>query len=784
MRKIFQRWLLVFVAVAFVLAVAISYCIQTNMSAGTADTLMQQRINDAKTRIDDFIDQSAQTRAIIDGLLLDKARAISLLVAADPHIVYDDDALRGVVESLGIDEVVVTDAEGIVIASIPQENVGYDMADSEQSRAFLGALAHPDFKLVQAFQTKGLGTEDVKYAGVARIDELGLVQVGYYGDRMNDVIDVVSASQILDDLAVGQNGSLYLIDGDTVASASDQDAIGRTAAAVGIVDEAIEARSGGRVVEIDGEQCRVLSDFYKSYAIVAALPDSEVYLNRNLSLTTMIVFNFAIFLLVFVLVSVLVQKVVINGISKANRSLSKIIAGDLDERVNVRENPEFAALSDGINSTVEALKGHIAAEASRIDADLTLASAIQLGNLRTDFPVFTDRSEFDVHAHMIPAREVGGDFYDLFMPDDRHLVVVIADVSGKGIPAAMFMMEAKSYISTLALGESSLDEVFSKVNEKLCANNGLDLFVTAFIASIDLESGNFEYVNAGHNPPVVVRADGTAFFLKEKPCFVLGGMGGIRYRTQEGSLQPGEALVLYTDGVTEALDEHTALYGEQRLLSFLSGKQSVSPKSIVEGLEEDVAGYRGAAEQADDITILSVAYYGRKQAGENEPGACEGGFERTIEGKPMEDDLLNAVATVTVEASETQLDIVLEFLDSQLAANGFSPKVRNQIAMAAEEVFVNIANYAYAEAQQNNGAGSAVVAIRFDDVEQEAVIDFYDAGVPYDPLSAGDPDITLPAEERDPGGLGVYMTKQLMDGVAYLHEKGKNHLTLRKKKQA
>lgn len=752
MRKAFLKWLLAFVAAAFALAVLISFSVQTNMAAESADELIGQRLVDADTRIDDYLDRSAQTRATVDGLLIEKAHAIAQIVASDPAIVADKDHLAQLVDNLGIDELVVTDSRGIVVASVPEENVGFDMAHSEQSSAFLGAIDDPGFELAQEFREKGLGTSEVKYAGVARIDELGIVQVGYYRERMDKVVGVVDMASILNNLSIGQDGKLYLVHGQAVVSATDASDIGRMAASLGLGDCLEDDCLAGASLSVDGEPCRVASARHEGYVVVAALPESEVFLNRNSSLASTVAFNFGVFLLVFILVSVLLQKVVVDGIFRVNASLGKITAGDLDERVEVRDNPEFEALSDGINETVEALKGHIAAEASRIDVDLALARAIQLGNLRTDFPAFPEQRAFDLHALMAPAREVGGDFYDMFMLDERRLVAVVADVSDKGIPAAMFMMEAKSCIGMLASSGLPLGEVLERANEKLCANNGPGLFVTAFIVSLDVRTGGFEYVNAGHNPPVVLPRTGEASFLPVKPGFVLGGMEGMRYRAQEGSLAPGDALVLYTDGVTEALDEEGALYGEDRLLAFLEQRRADSSQAIVEGLKEEIMGYRGAAEQADDLTVLAVRYHGVDEA------------------------------AITVRASDDDLDVVLDFLDGHLESKGFAPKARNQVRLAAEEVFVNIAHYAYAEAGPDEPQGTAVVAVRFAEDDAEAVIDFYDAGVPYDPLTAGDPDITLSAEERDIGGLGIYMTKQLMDGVAYLHEKGKNHLTLRKRK--
>lgn len=615
MRRTFRRWLTLFMAIAFMIAVGIAYIAQSNLAATSADELIGQRVVDVRLRIDDYIVNSARANSNVDSRALAAAHSVSLILENDSSLLTDQTRIEEVATDLGVDEIVITDENGIIVASQPTSSIGFDMNTSEQSSAFMGATKYADFKLVQPFQAQGRDANvQVKYAGVARIDQPGIVQVGLYDINIRQMMSVVDFSNVAEGLTLGENGQVFIADGDTIVSASSPVYEGMTLTELGIDANAHFADSSGYVIDLDGEESRLQSSAYKGYTIVASLPTTEIYISRNHTLLIMVAFIALLFCVTFVLVSQLVQRLVINGIFSVNGSLSRITHGNLDEQIEVRSSPEFATLSDGINSTVESLKDHIAAEASRIDADLALAHAIQLGNLQTVFPAFPGHDEFDLFAHMTPAREVGGDFYDMFMPDDDHLICVMADVSGKGIPAAMFMMEAKSYINSLALGCASLSEVFERANDKLCANNDAGLFVTAFIIELDIRDGHFSFVNAGHNPPIICHTDGSCEYLPCKPGFVLGGLEGIHYRSGQGMLEKGERFVAYTDGVTEALNEEEELYGEQRLIDFLDHKNDVDVQALVEALECDLLAYRGIADQADDITILVLEYHGREQA--------------------------------------------------------------------------------------------------------------------------------------------------------------------------
>lgn len=248
----------------------------------------------------------------------------------------------------------------------------------------------------------------------------------------------------------------------------------------------------------------------------------------------------------------------------------------------------------------------VTAEKERISAELNVATQIQTSMLPRIFPAFPERDEFDIYATMEAAKEVGGDFYDFFLIDQTHLGVVIADVSGKGVPAALFMVIAKTLIKNH--GQAGMDpaQVFETVNDQLCENNEADMFVTAFMGILELSTNRFVYVNAGHNPPLLRRAGQTYERLPSKPGFILAGMEHIKYRQQEIQLEAGDRLFLYTDGVTEALGPQDALYSEQRLLDFLNtpSMQTAPPCDLLHALRTDIKHFADGVQQADDITML------------------------------------------------------------------------------------------------------------------------------------------------------------------------------------
>lgn len=253
-------------------------------------------------------------------------------------------------------------------------------------------------------------------------------------------------------------------------------------------------------------------------------------------------------------------------------------------------------------------------EKNRIDNELTMATRIQAETLPNIFPAFPDREDFNIHASMNPAKEVGGDFYDFFLLDDTHLGIVMADVSGKGIPAALFMMVSKILIQNIAMMGNSPEETLKFVNNQLCSNNPEDMFVTVWYGSLDLETGTLTAASAGHEYPYLKMPDGNFEMVKDRHGLVIGGMPGVNYKQYELYLEPGTKLFLYTDGVPEATNANQELFGAERLLESLRQAQDKEPADILTHVETSVKSFVKEAPQFDDLTMLCLEYHGPKVA--------------------------------------------------------------------------------------------------------------------------------------------------------------------------
>ena len=400
----------------------------------------------------------------------------------------------------------------------------------------------------------------------------------------------------------------------------------------------------------------------------------------------------------------------------------------------------------------------VTTEKEQIRAELNVAREIQADMLPRTFPPFPARKEFEIYASMTPAKEVGGDFYDFFFIDHDHLALVIADVSGKGVPAALFMVVAKTLIKNRALTGGSPGEILSAVNKQLCDGNEMGLFVTVWLGILDLSTGELISANAGHEYPAVRQAGGAWELVKTKHSPAVAAWDGMKFRESWLELRPGDSLYLYTDGVPEATrmkgsQEGTEeLYGTARMLEALNRHGEEPVEKLLASMKREVDTFVGDAPQFDDMTMLALRYLGPV-------GSREG--------------------SLTLAARTENLNQVLAFIDGHLEAHGCPLRVQRQIEIAAEEIFVNIANYAYTlPGTGAPGTGSATIRLSVEN--GTAALSFIDSGIPYNPLAKDDPDLPLPASERPIGGLGIYMVKKSMDSVAYERRDGKNIFTMRK----
>lgn len=594
----FQRFLLVCVTAGFLMTTVFTWALQTELAKNETSELVKLNIEDVR---EDILDASNKN-------LLELTKKIaSRLNSAEKA---DSALLNELGKEFDIAEINIIDSRGIITASTYENFLEYDMRGGSQSAEFLVLLDGKTKEYVQNYQpTSSDPTISRKYAGIV-LNDGGFVQVAYDAERFQKDIDDVVVG-VTRNRHVGENGCIIIAGEDWNIVSDRHGNEGKNLDVSGVYIDRSTMPEGdlfNAVVYDDDAICSYIVS--EGYYIVAVLPWTEAMFSRDISVYITVFMEFVVFGMLFIVVYFLIKKLVVDNMAKINRSLAKITSGNLDTVVDVRTNEEFASLSDDINSTVLTLKRYIAEAAARIDKELEFAKTIQHSAIPTVFPPYPGHSEFDIYAAMDTAKEVGGDFYDFYFVGENKLGFLIADVSGKGIPAAMFMMTAKTIIKGYAESGKSVDEVFTIANEKLCESNEAGMFVTAWFGMLDLLTGKVEFVNAGHNPPLVRHKDSTFDYLKSKPSFVIAGMEGMKYRRNEFFLSPGDEIYLYTDGVTEATDSENRLYGEERLVRFLNTLHGLSGEEICHAVKADVADFVGDAPQFDDITMLYLKYNG------------------------------------------------------------------------------------------------------------------------------------------------------------------------------
>ncbi len=579
---------------------------------------------------------------------------------------------------------------------------------------------------------------------------------------------------------VSENSYAFLInsDGDIISSAGgDANITSITNEAMG--HPAYEVRD--RILSCENEVSLTSSGIYYAYApiectgwiMVIHIPSADIIKpitdirgeisdsteNISNAITSNIIITIVIFIIAFAVVTVAVfvasgsmAKKLAKPLVQLENDVEVISSGDLEYQSLVHTNDEIGQLAASFNGMTRSLKEHIeeltavTAEKQRIGAELDVATKIQASMLPCIFPAFPERDEFDIYASMTPAKEVGGDFYDFFMIDENNLAVVVADVSGKGVPAALFMVIGKTLIKDHTVPGKDLGEVFTEVNALLCEANSEELFITAFVGVLNLRSGEFRYVNAGHEIPFISRGGKPFAPHKIRAAFVLAGMDGMKYKAGVFQLEPGDKIFQYTDGVTEATDACNELFGMKRLEESLSKVSNRSPEEILRRVKSDIDMFVGEAAQFDDITMLCLEFKKRYGVG----------------GDGM------TVTNLTIDS----VTALTEYLESTLENEGAPMSVITKMNIALDEIYSNIVKF--------SGAEFAKVTCGVENGNTAYLI-LADNGKPYNPLEQEDPDITLSAEEREIGGLGIFMVKKSMTTIAYEYAGGNNNLTMKLK---
>jgi phosphoserine phosphatase RsbU/P len=345
-------------------------------------------------------------------------------------------------------------------------------------------------------------------------------------------------------------------------------------------------------------------------------PQDELMADITRLNRTVLVLSFVGFLLLL-LVIVLIARSITRPLRLLSGATDEIATGNLDVEIPaIRGRDEVARLAESFGYMKGSLKQYIqeltetTAAKERIESELKIAHDIQMGILHKIFPPFPDRHEFDIYATILPAKEVGGDLYDFFFMDEDHLCFTVGDVSGKGVPASLFMAITNTLIKTKATRGLSPEDVLSRVNEDLSMDNPSMMFVTLFLGILNIRTGELRYANGGHNPPFLLRATGEVTPLEMTGDVALGVVEKFEFHSRQLTLQPGDSVFLYTDGVTEAMNAQDELFGEARLVSVLKRLREAPMRGLIQGVMKAIQAFSQGLAQSDDITMLRLIYKG------------------------------------------------------------------------------------------------------------------------------------------------------------------------------
>ncbi len=680
MRKLALR-LVGAVLIAFVASMALTWMLHERMALREMHRLVDNVFSDVAVDIRERVDARMLRQAMV-------VRDKYYEMRKEPWWNDPDESsrrLHALARELGVDEICIANADGLLTHSARREDVGafnFRTAD-EQAREFM-ALLEDKAEVTQSPRRNFLRGEQVKYVGVWLPDG-GFVQVGGGEKAVRELARTAVTGLTHGWHVSGEDGGIYITTGN------------------GTIISHPRAGSEGGQWRAPGDDSYCVKRMIEGFPVYIVIPKRTAVVERRVLVATSAFLNGVALVLASILVGI-------------------VIAGYVRDQLALQRKREMA-----------------------------MASGIQESAIPRTFPPFPGERRIDVFADMDTAKEVGGDFYDFYFSGPKKVTFLIADVSGKGVPAALFMMRAKAAIKGIAQTGRPIAEVVTAVNDALSSDNCASMFVTAWIGDLDLETGVVDFVNAGHNPPLVIceahegKGRGVRY-LRSKPGLLLGMMPGVKYRSETLTLSPGDAIYLYTDGVTEQPDSRNELFGEERLERAVSGFLANgmplfegSRSGLLGAVLEHVRAHGLGVEQADDCTQLLVRYNGSRHFKL---------FPPTQEGIAAASGWLDEVVSGTLAPLTPTLHVVLD------------------------EICSNIVKH--------SGASGFSIGIEFPDDPPGVRLAFTDDGEPYDPLSHKDPDTSLPMAERAIGGLGIMMVKNMVDSMRYERVQGRNSLIVEK----
>ncbi len=607
MRRIFLIWLLVLICAALAVTGGVSYWLNARHEQAQAEQFMATRLHDLLELVDFRGRSIARLVSINDESALARARAFAEIVRLNPDILHDQEELQGICNELGAEQVSITDASGNIIASVPGSFTGFDIARHASSQPLLDCIRTPGVERIVRPQGSD-SDSDLLNVGVHRHDAPGLVRVGFLPYHEYRAREASAFGRLAANYRLGSQGRIVAFHGGS--------ALNREALPCPAADLLALPVGEIRRMDLRGQEYFFYALERDGYRLVGLLPRGELDSLQRQGMRARLVTSSVVFLTVFILLSFLLQRYVLSGMERVNLSLRRIAEGKLDERVDVATTPEFAKLSTGINSMLDALKLMGDREQERMRKELDTARFIQRNALPAPFPEENAGSrDFALAADLIPAATVGGDFYDYYLSrDGQQLTFTVAEVTGTGVPAALLMMRSLSLLHSLRSRRDPA-AVAEGVNKALCEGRTEELYVRLFHGILDIPSGLLSCVNAGYQSPLVQHVGQRGYHEASLPsCPPLGKAEDSRYLNAELRLEAGDRLFLYSAGLLHMQNPAQERFGSARLAEYLAGGE-LGIHDCLRQLRTALNRFVQRRAQEDDATLFLLEFRGMMRRG-------------------------------------------------------------------------------------------------------------------------------------------------------------------------
>ncbi len=608
MKRIIQTRLFLFMTLGLLFLLIVVYLVTAVGAKRQARVIIADRLQDLSKEVSEWRDNYKRLRENTDSGSLAKTRMLARIIRYEPGILKNEAHLKELAAALNVDSICVSDGEGVLIASSEPGFLGFRMDSTEQSAAFMPAITDKTFELVQEPQERGIDHVIVQYAGVARLDAPGIVQIAYEADNVFNFSDIELMRGIMQGLPIGGSGRFIVLeDGDdpVVFASGDPSENGLRLSELGFRRDPVLPDS----VFIRGRPyfCQSVTIPDEPRRVLAVMPKSEVFAARNRALLFLFGIYVVFFLLFFFLLDLLIRRTVTDGFYEVNRALDKIIAGDLTQTVNVRSNPEFLALSDGINTVVGGLKKNLTDSRRRVKRENELAKSIQRTLIPAQGRLFSAFRQIDFAAASALASHKGSDILEPFVTGAGRPGFVMVEAIGDSVSACLSMMKFRAIFQPCAVAAASpldmLDrgmELFR--DEKVFRKQFLSIFVGFF----DPENARLDYVNAGFYPPFLRRAGGAFEQLRASTGDVFTTAHPVEFRQESITFGPDDVFFACSNGVFSYSDREGRLFTKNMLLASLNASKTDSAQALLDGVASCIRGFSGELPPEDDVIMAAV----------------------------------------------------------------------------------------------------------------------------------------------------------------------------------